>query len=36
MNILIVGPLVAITLILIAETFIALRQKYRDWRSNGK
>ncbi len=32
MNILIVGPMIAITIILLAELIIELRQRYRDWR----
>jgi hypothetical protein len=32
MNILIVGPMLAILFILLSELFIELRQRYRDWR----
>tara|TARA_R100000700_G_C3066297_1_gene78659 strand:- start:318 stop:440 length:123 start_codon:yes stop_codon:yes gene_type:complete len=35
MNILIVGPLIAIVVILIADLYVELKQRYKDWRENG-
>jgi hypothetical protein len=32
MNIIIVGPMIAIFIILLAELFIEMRQRYKDWR----
>ncbi len=36
MNIIIVGPMIAILIILLAELYVEIKQRYIDWRKHGK